>query len=230
MSTEETFQQAIQRFSHQQHAEAAALARQGLEQYPDDARLWQVLGTSLWALKEHAAALTALEMATTLAPLLPLPQRALADCYAQAGKADLAVTIYRHLVECKSCPTDLLPNVAASLNKLEQFELALQACEQLTQRNPANHQAYFGIAYYLRKLGALPAKLLEPLAMALDLAPQTVHYRINLAFVWAELGDFDLARQILGPVAIDEVCAPCWLRRMQAIFERVGDRRRAGEC
>ena len=49
----------------------------------------------------------------------------------------------------------LLPAVAAGLGRLEDFDLALQVCERIVAENPAHHQAFFGIAYYRNRLGAL---------------------------------------------------------------------------
>lgn len=224
------FDPAARLFNRQEYDRSATLARQSLERYPDDGRLWQLYGTSLWALGAHGAALAALETATSLAPLYPLPQRALADCYARAGKKELALTVYQHLVASQRCPSSLLPSVAAALNCLDAYELALQACRTLTDRDPTHHQGFFGTAYYLSQLGAPPEELLTPLAMAMDLAPDMLHYRINLAFVWAELGDLSLAHELLGPIAIEQVASPCWLIRMHTIFERVGDHLRSLQC
>ncbi|MBY0526131.1 MAG: tetratricopeptide repeat protein [Gemmataceae bacterium] len=227
---DETYRHVAELFTEQKYVEAETYARQWLGQYPDNGRLWQLYGMALWVRKEVSAALEALETATTLVPLIPLAQRALADCYAKTRKGDLATLIYRHLLETGRCPTGLLPCVAAALNALGQHELALNACETLAERDPSYHQAYFGIAYYRARLGASLDELVAPLAMATDLAPQHMHYRINLAFVWAAKGDFDRAHELLQPVVLERIQLPCWLLRMRTIFERVGDHQRALEC
>jgi len=229
-TAESTWQQAVGLMANAQYEAAADCARRALDDDPDHGRLWQVYGAARWLLQDYQVATAALETATTLVPLLSVPLRALADCYARLGKHDLAVQLYGRLIENGQTPTALLPGIAAALNGLGEVALALEACEVIVQRDPACHQAHFGLAYYQARLGAEPAELLEPLAMAHDLAPHILHYRINLAFVWAELRDFTLAGALLKAVDITTVRCPCWLVRMRAIFEQGGDCDGAQAC
>jgi tetratricopeptide (TPR) repeat protein len=230
MNADTAYELSAQLITEQKFPEAADAARAGLGHRPEDGRLWQVLGVALWANKDAGLALDVLETATTLAPLRPVARRALADCYVQAGKKELAVLVYRHLIDAGDCPSALLPGVAAALNSLGEYLLALTACRTLADREPEHHQAFFGIAYYLSRLGAPPCAVVAPLAMAMDLAPGVLHYRLNLAFAWADLGNFVKARDLLTPVAVEEVRSPCWLLRMRNIFERAGEHQKALDC
>lgn len=130
-----------------------------------------------------------------------------------------------------SYPTGLLPAVAVDLNRLGEYGLALKACETLTDRNPAHHQAHFGTAYYRCRLGAGPEAIIPALAMAMDLAPDVLHYRLNLAFALADAGHPEEAHVLLEAVDLEEVrpCA-CWLRRIRDVCEQVGDSARAWVC
>lgn len=223
-------QRAIDFFNLKQYADAAAIAQDGLAQSSDDGPLWQVLGASLWFRNEHDAARTALEIASLLTPLHPLPQRILAELYAHMGKTDLAVLMFRHLLDSNRCPTELLSGIAASLNRLRKFKLALKACRILTDRRPDHHQGHFGTAFYLSCLKMPPRYLVAPLRRAFDLAPDLLHYRLNLAFVLAALKRGDTARSLIASVDLAKLHCPVWVDRMKALFDEVGDRANVGAC
>jgi tetratricopeptide (TPR) repeat protein len=227
----EPYQAVVQLYDAGCYAEAAAAASEALREFPDDGHLWQLYGTARCSLNDYPAAREALELASVLVPLHPLARIALARSYARLGQEELALTIYEYLVEAGSCPTGLLPTVAVDLNGLGEYRLALKACETLTDRDPAHHQAHFGTAYYLGRLGAPPEALIPPLAMAMDLAPHVLHYRLNLAFVLAEAGRPDEAHALLTAVDLERVLpCGCWLRRIRRICEQVGDSARAWVC
>lgn len=217
-------------FHLKQYGDAADAARAGLDLDPDNGRLWQVLGAALWHLGDVPAARSALETAAAIIPLKPLGQRLLAECYVAAGKRKLAIFMFRHLVRGGQCPSELLPAIAASLNKLGQYKLALQACRTLTRRHPHHHQAHFATAFYLNRLGANPRLMIGPLNRAMDAAPHLLHYRINLAFAWAEAGEIAAAANLLAPLHADDICCPAWLRRMHAILHAAGDDALADAC
>lgn len=230
MTADDSFARAVELYDGQRFAEAADFAWQCLRVLPDEGRLWQLYGTCRCNLKDYAAAREALEQASALVPLHPLARIALARSYAHLGQEELARTIYEYLVEGGSCPTGLLPAVAVDLNRLGEYRLALKACETLTERDPSHHQAHFGTAYYLARVGASPEALIPPLAMAMDLAPEILHYRLNLAFVLADAGRAEEAHGLLTAVALEEVRCPCWLLRIKDICKQVGDYGRAVTC
>ena len=86
------------------------------------------------------------------------------------------------------------------------------------------------MAYYLNHLGNPPEALIEPLAMAMDLAPHVLHYRINLALVVADAGSQAHACELLKAVPVERIGCPCVLRRMQDLFERAGEHGRSLAC
>jgi len=226
----EVFRQAAECLSRGAFADAAAISWAWLAAAPDDGQIWQLFGISLWGQQRRAEALPALERASCLAPLFPMASQALADCYVHSGQRELGIDIYRWLVEWPRCPSVLLPSIAASLNALGAYDLALQACRVLVARDPANHQAHFGIAYYLARLGAPPEELIAPLAAAMDLAPTVLQYRINLAHAWTKLGHPGLADDLLAPIGVEELTCACWLKLLRGLFRRIGNHQRAAEC
>jgi hypothetical protein len=124
----------------------------------------------------------------------------------------------------------LMPTVAAGLGVLQEYRLALEVCCQLSERQPDHHAAYFGVAYYRARLGGPAAAVLAPLAMAYDLAPHVLRYRLNLAFVLAEVGRRDDAYALLRHIAVDMIRCPCGLRRALDIFAWAGDCANAQAC
>lgn len=229
MNCEEPYERAVRLYDAGRYAEAADVAWQSLQEFPNDGQLWQLYGTSRCNVQDFAAAREALETACVLVPLHPLAQYALATCYHRMGQPDLACVIYEHLAETV-LSTGMLSALAARLGALDHYRSALKVCRRITELDPTHHQAHFGIAFYLCRLGFSPQALIPHLAMAMDLAPQVLHYRLNLAFAWAAVGCHHEAHELLKPVAPDEVRCPCWLARMLAIFQRCGDETRIRDC
>lgn len=133
--------------------EAEVLARQALEQDPQQGRFWRLAGMASWALEAFEQARIDLENACSLAPLCPMSWLALADCYVRLGKITPAQGIYRMLAENDRFPTSLLPRLATGLGRIEEYRLALGVCRKLANRQPNHHGAFFGMAYYLSRLG-----------------------------------------------------------------------------
>jgi Flp pilus assembly protein TadD len=223
------YERIVRLFDDGEFALAAEVARHFLDLSPEDGRLWQLFGTACCNLNDFAAGLDALETASSLTPLHPLAQLALATCYARLGKHELATMMFEHLGEATEEPK-LLARVARCLGALGRDAAALAVCRKLTRIDPANHSAHFGLAFYLQRLGASPESLIAPLAMALDLAPEVAAYRINLAFAWAKLGRTRQAYELLMKVSLETVGCSCTLQRLRAIFDSIGDHARSLVC
>ncbi len=201
---------------------ASTVARQFLQDEPDDGALWQILGLAHYRQGNTDEALGALETASVYIPLDLRAQFALASCYLQKQKFALARLMFRHLGR-KAHDSDLLSATAAKLGSFQQDEAALAVCRRITLLHPAHHQAHFGVAFYLARLGAKPETMLPPLALAHDLAPEVTQYAVNLAFLWAKLDRHELAHTVLKSISMEDISCPCWIQRMQSIFERAGD-------
>lgn len=229
MAFHDYYHRVVQLYNEKEYALAVDLARQFLQVAPDDGQLWQLCGTACWRLNDFAGALEALEEASVLTPLHPLAQYALAACYVWADLPDLAGVIYEHLGDTVE-DASLLAMVAKSFGTLGQHEAALHVCRRIVALDPTYHTAFFGIAYYLGCLGHQPLTLIGPLAMAVGLAPQVLHYRINLALAWSDAGAAEEAYDLLKSVSVEAVNCPCCLRRMQGVFDAVGDCGRSLTC
>jgi hypothetical protein len=151
----------------------------------------------------------------------------LADCYAWVGQANLAGMLYRGLAEDPACPTELLPPVAAGLGAVGENALALETCRELARREPWRHQAYFGIAFYLRRLGSPVGDVLDPVRRAFELAPGSVLYRVTLSALLDHVGRRDEACELMSDVDPASISCTCCLRRVATLFRQSGDKGRA---
>jgi Flp pilus assembly protein TadD len=211
-------------------SEAEELAGEAVRSYPDDGRLWQLHGLLLHRMSEFVRGCSALETAGLLVPLEPSSRCALADCYARTGHAELARDLYRGLSGDARCPTELLTAVASGLGGLGDHETALETCLELIRRDPEHHQAYFGVAFYLRRLGRPARGVLPAIQRAHELAPESPLYRITLAAILDHIGRREEAYELLRVVDPAVVQCGCCLHRMLVLFRNAGDLPRSVAC
>lgn len=203
--------------------EASEMAERAVQGDPEDGRFWQFLGLLRHRQGNYPGACAALETASLLVPLEPSSRCALAECHARAGRKGLACDLYRQLGRDERCPTTLLAAVAAGLGSLGENEAALAACRKIVRRDPEQHHAHFGVAFYLRRLGRPLPSVITAVARAHELAPQVSLYRVSLAVLLDHSGQREEACDLLrdvDPTAMQ--CRSC-LRRAMAIFQEAGD-------
>ena len=224
------FDRCLEHFHRGRFPQAERLARAGLREFPEDGLLWQLLGMFRQRAGDFVSASEALETASLLVPLDPSVRCALADCHARLGRAELARQLYRLLAGDGACPTALLPAVASGLGSVGEDATALDVCRELSRREPTRHEAFFGMAFYMRRLGHPVESLIPVVTHAHDLAPEIVTYRVFLASLLATTGKHQEAYELLRDVPPESVrCSGC-LRRMMAVFRLAGDDARARDC
>ncbi len=213
--------------------EALRLVESALEHYPDEGRLWEMLGITHHALREFAQATSALETATMLAPLSHAAQIALASCYLVSKHLEPARSIYEHLASLPDVPTHLLPNLAAGLGRLGELHLALDVHRERAHREPDCDKPLFAVAQYMHRLG-YPVELIVPIVQkALELAPDRILYRVDLALLLQQCGDHEQAYQLLTAVVPDQLATvhcPPRLHGLVKIFVLAGDDARLNVC
>lgn len=197
--------------------------RSAVAQFPDDGRFWELLGTVLWCDGDQDEALAALETASAYRALAPFSQIILADCYVRLNKPNLAFMILYFLTEEDRCPTQLLPQLARALGSIRAYYLAAKVCEQLVERMPAHHGAYFGMAYYYQKEGHTVECVLRYLARAFELQPGCLNYRINYGIALAQLGMDCEATSLLNQVHPQTIRCVGWLSQLSKLYRRLGD-------
>ncbi|WP_435016132.1 tetratricopeptide repeat protein [Tundrisphaera sp. TA3] len=212
---------------HGRYEDAADLAGVAVLDEPSDGQLWQLCGLLRHKLGRMPGALEALETASALVPLAPASRCALAECYARSGHDGLACEIYCALSRDRACPTDLLPNIASGLGSMGEDEEALNTCLELLRRDPNYHQAHYGVAFYLRRMGRPPRAMLPMVARAHEIAPEVALYRITLACLHHDLGNGREAYDLLRDVDPSAYHCRCCVERAAKIFRNHGDDERA---
>lgn len=210
--------------------EAGDLAEQALESEGDDGGLWRFVGMMRHREGDFRGARDALETAQALVPFEPSTCCALAESLARTGHPDSALEVYDALTADRRCPEELLPAIAAGLGYLGENGRALDVCVELIRRRPDLAEAYFGAAFYLRRLGRPPEDALSCVARAHELAPDVSLYRVSLAALLDHAGRRDEAHDLLRGVDLDGVSCRCCLRWMTTIFLAADDPARSGAC
>jgi Flp pilus assembly protein TadD len=221
------YESALQHMAAGEWAAAYTAADIGLRRDPHHGRLHEAAGVAAYHAEEFGPAVFHLESASTLVPLGVEPQLLLADLYLRFGQTAAAGAILAFLAEPDRCPTPLLPELAKTLGRAGEYRFALDVCERLTAFRPTFHPAWFGIAFYLGRLGRPAAELEFPLRAAFELAPHALPYRLNLASVLAVTGRCGEAYNLVAAVPPEAVGCGCQCRLFAAVCETVGDSRRA---
>lgn len=230
MTSAELFQIGLALIRQGDYQAAAELASSAVIDFPDDGDLWELRGVAEHHLGNRSAARSALETASLLQPLDVGARYCLASCYAATGLRELAIFIYQMVAEDPRAPLWLLPNIASRLGQLNEHQAALGVCRLILLRDDSRHEAHFGVAFYLRRLGAPLEEVVKSTARAHELAPQVPLYRVVLASLLHEMDQTEEAYDLLRQLPPEAVACPCSLRRMMLVFDAVSDHERARAC
>jgi len=204
-------------------------AKRYLHCHPDDGRGWELMGLIQHQRGRFRRAVAALERATCLVPLNPASRVCLAHSYAQIGRVALSRDLFLMLAEDESLPVDLLLQVAAGLEELQDAAGAMRICREATVREPEHAQAFYDMGYYAGLCG-YPPRMTESLALkAIDLDPERVCYRIGLAGLRIQMGRNQEAYDLICSLTreqVQEICCDNCLRRVMWLWDAAGDAER----
>lgn len=161
------------------YGEAEAMLRAALEKSPDDPSLTAQLATAL-AAQNKAEALPLMEKLHTQQPANQDITRMLADLRAQAGDVAGADQLDVQLLAANPNDGDLLVDHGQNLIRQEKLREAFAVFEKATQANPANGDAWSGLAFAASKTGQ-PAVTLHALTMRSKYLPEVA----STYFLWA---------------------------------------------
>jgi tetratricopeptide (TPR) repeat protein len=230
MNSVELFRIGLALLKQGEFRQASELATSAVIDFPDDGNLWELRGVSEHHLGNHSAGQSALETASLLQPLDVGARYCLAGCYAATGSRELAVFLFQMVAEDPRAPLWLLTNISSRLGQMNEHEAALGVCRLILLRDDNRPEAHFGVAFYLRRLGAPVEVVAESAARAQELAPDVPLYRVVLASLLQELGQIEDAYDLLRQLAPESVGCPCSLRRMMRVFDAVSDHERIKAC
>jgi tetratricopeptide (TPR) repeat protein len=200
---------------------------------PVQAKPLELYGQVLHDLARPIEAADAIEKASLVAPIGDPARIALASCYAELRRDDLARELYLQLALSRRLPAELMLQVAAGLAAIDSPQLAMQVCEWVIEINDSFPQAYYDMGSYSIRCGQ-PLYMAEALTRrALQLDPANIHYRFGLVALIIQLNRDDEALQALGdltPQKVEQVtCASC-LGRVAGMLDRLGKRELATVC
>lgn len=201
---------------------------------PEDGSLWQKLGLAHRQRLEMAAAQAALERATLLSPLSALARLALADCYLSAGKAPLALDLYRMVAaDIPRAGVKAALAAAQGCDHCGDPASAAETCRAAIRFDGGEAQAYFDLGYYLARQGA-PVPVVERMArQAIGLAPEVIAYRTALAGLLLKhdraAEAYLLVRRLSCSQLLALRCRGC-LEHLRQVYEAASDFERAAAC
>jgi len=224
------------------HAQAQALLDEGqlpaaesavdslLSAHPEFGPAWCLKGEIRRRLEDAKGCIEALEAASVRMELPAEIQLRLAECYAAAGRSDLARWLMRD-VPAKPDATDcIVLKTACALGRMGDNDQALELCRHVYDRAPDRHEAAFGIAYYMHRTGKEAAEVLPYLQTAHELDPKNTMYRVSLALCLNRLGRCDEAYRMASNVDVSRVEWPHCLTRLLEIYAGAGDQSRYLDC
>ncbi|HWA92967.1 MAG TPA: tetratricopeptide repeat protein [Terracidiphilus sp.] len=159
--------------------EAESLLRAALTQSPDDPALTAQLATAL-AAQNKAEALPLMEKLHAQRPKDDDITRMLADLRAQSGDVAGADALDVQLLATNPGDNDLLVDHGQNLIRQQNFREAFAVFEKATEANPANGDAWSGLAFAASKVGQ-PSVTLHALTMRSKYLPEVP----STYFLWA---------------------------------------------
>lgn len=163
----------------QQYPEAEMVLRAALTLSPNDPTLTAQLATDL-AAQDKAEALPLLQNLHAAHPEDKNITRMLADLMVQSGNVDGSDKLYAVLLAAQPDDPDLLLAHAQNLIRMLRYSAALAVFNRVTQLDPANGDAWSGVAFAASKTGQ-PAVALHALTMRSKFLPEVP----STYFLWA---------------------------------------------
>ena len=206
-----------------QAEQAEEMLRESVEQQPQSAPLWEMLGMVLAQQQKYEAALEAYQRAAQLAPQAPAVHFGLSELHRLLGNASESMAELRATLQ-------LEPNHVPALNNLAGMELfegdflaALRSIKRQLELAPRSAQAHFNLARLLEVAGDLQQAIVA-LQNALRYDPRLTTAKYLIANLQIQLGELDQAEAQLNELfeLMGQDSAQC-LTALAKIQERRGD-------
>jgi len=166
-----------------QYPDAETLLRAALQSAPDDPTLNAQLAAVLVA-EDNAEALPLLQKLHAAHPSDPAITRMLAEVLAVAGDYAGSDQLYLHLLAANPQDVDLLVAHGQNLVRLTHFPEAFTAFDKAAQIDPANGDAWSGLAFTAFRIGRPDVTL-----HALTMRSRTLPENPATLFLWAQAYD-----------------------------------------
>lgn len=160
-------------------ADAEAALHPALAREPNDPTLLALSVTALAGQGNTPAAVSQLEALHQQNPDQPAVTRMLADLYSSAGEPDKAAPLYQQLLVNDGKNPDLLTATAENMMHQKQWAQAVETFQESLQIQPAQEDAWSGLAFGAWRNGQYPLVLtaLDHRAQTLSDSPATLFLR-----------------------------------------------------
>lgn len=159
-----------------------------LEQYPESAFGWSVLGTALQM--QGKPALDALQKTVTLTPDDPEAHCSLGNALQALSQFDAALSSYAHALELQPAFVEALSNMGGALQALDRLDEAAQCYERALLIRPDYALAHFNLGNTLKAQQNFEAAAASYRA-ALTLMPDDAEIHCNLGNVLHQLKHYE---------------------------------------
>lgn len=234
MDAQKSLQKAISLFKQSLHYQSLEELTQLLKVNPENGKAWELKGLIEDAIHWHKSSINSLETATTLIPISASGQYVLAKNYRETGKHSLARSVFSILLQRKDIPETLLPAISSYLGQYPDLtHLALEACRKAVELDPECAESWFGVAYFMGKMGYPREHVANVLRKVVTIDPEQRHYRIALGNLLEQIGQSQEAYLVVKAIQKSELneihCADC-LQKLISIFSLAGDDSRHEIC
>jgi len=203
------------------------LLGEAIERFPADPRARQMRGCLLHKTGEFEEAIADLELARAAGCSCATSELALADCYRRRGERSRCLSLVMRFVdEEKSC-IGILSQAACQLGAIGEYSSALVVCEQIVERQPDAHQAWFGAAYYRARLAFNVPQIAPCIDKARNLEPSSSLYALNQSLLDLAGGRVARGWRILEAIHPMHFRCPTVIKTVAELYERHGQADRA---
>lgn len=224
---------AKQEFEARDYKLASQFAMYVLARDPEHPDALWIHGISCLRRGEFTEGVDALELLSLIKPIDDSTRIDLAIAYGKLGKVDLACCLMADLVESKRLSTDELLKVAEGFQGLGKCLMAMEACRRAGKQSPQSGQAHYQMAVYATSCGRSNEVVEALLRHAIDLQPNSIHFRLGLASLMIRTDRRSEAVRIMEPVVpeqLDQIQCVCCARRIANLFFDFNDLDRARAC
>ncbi|EHJ47053.1 Tetratricopeptide TPR_1 repeat-containing protein [Solidesulfovibrio carbinoliphilus subsp. oakridgensis] len=179
------------------YAAMEAKAKEFLERFPESGKGWHLLGLSLVARGDGAAALEPLLRAVATLPNDVDLWDHLGSAYLHQGQPEQAANAFRRALALRPDYPSAHNNLGNALRELGQPQEAMASYRQALRCQPNHAMAHTNLGIVLQSQGQVQAAL-ECHARALALAPANVEAHVNYANAQKELGHIEAAVAAYG--------------------------------
>ncbi len=229
----DVYESALTLYNQRLFNMSLGLLELGLEDNPDDGRLWELKGLIHRIQQEPGCCREALVKAASHISLTPKARCTLADCQAHYGHRLAARQLYLEVFDDPDSPIELLRDVASGLACINEWGLAANVCREWCQECPDEAEAWYKQCFALAIIEGDVGEIVHSARQAVRLEPRRVDFRTGLAVLLHAISKSQEAYELIAPLSqydLALVRCRCDLKYLQQIYQFAGDTQRSDWC